>query len=223
MKKKLPGIFLRFDYFYSKGHVGFNTIQFDSTFWFNIHFIETMLVGKVKAMLQRIYKGDPATLKLTYTSQEVSRRTIETDVLFANIQEESIPIGCAQPVCADRTCYFNCPLGEACTMRSNEQVWTGLKWWPPDITSMCGRAGGGYSGLISRGGVQGWGLGRGPQVSWPVGLEPGGWALYSEVQCIVGNGLRLTDTYENITFQQLRWRAVIIMFWGLTWKTFWID
>ena len=31
-----------------------------------------MLVGKVKAMLQRIYKGDPETLKLTYTSQEVS-------------------------------------------------------------------------------------------------------------------------------------------------------
>ena len=67
-----------------------------------------MLVGKVKAMLQRIYKGDPATLKLTYTSQEVSRRTIEKDVLFANIQEESIPLGCVQPVCADRTCYFNC-------------------------------------------------------------------------------------------------------------------
>ena len=67
-----------------------------------------MLVGKVKAMLQRIYKGDPATLKLTYISQEVRRRTIETDVLFANIQQESILVGYVQPVCADRTCYLNC-------------------------------------------------------------------------------------------------------------------
>ena len=31
-------------------------------------------------------------------------------------------------------------------------------------------------------------------------------SLYSEVQCIIGNGQ--TDTTENITFPQLRWCAV---------------
>ena len=41
-----------------------------------------MLVGKVKAMLQKVYKGDPATLKLTYTSQEVSRGMIYTSAYF---------------------------------------------------------------------------------------------------------------------------------------------
>ena len=46
-------------------------------------------------------------------------------------------------------------------------------------------------------------------------------ALYSEVQCIIGNGhmrtppplpwtARQTDTTENITFPQLRWREVKI-------------
>ena len=90
MKKKLPGIILSYDYFYSKGCVWFNAIHFNSTFLFNIHFIETMLVGKVKAMLQRIYKGDPATLKLTYTSHEVSRLTIETDVFLANIYKNKV-------------------------------------------------------------------------------------------------------------------------------------
>ena len=46
------------------------------------------------------------------------------------------------------------------------------------------------------------------------GLMSGGGGLYSEVQCIIGNGHRgtpldrITDTCENITFPQLRWQAV---------------
>ena len=39
------------------------------------------------------------------------------------------------------------------------------------------------------------------------------WTLYSEVQCIMGNGThvnRQTDTIENTTFPQLRWRVVKI-------------
>ena len=80
------------------------------------------------------------------------------------------------------------PLGEGPTVRSSEQVWTGLKWWPPDIISMCGRAGGSaqvsFPGEGYRAGA--WG-GGGPQVSWPMGLEPGDRPC-SEVQCIMGNG-----------------------------------
>ena len=47
-------------------------------------------------------------------------------------------------------------------------------------------------------------------------LKSRGWALYSEVQCILGNGHMGTplwtdrDTCENITFLQFRWRAVKI-------------
>ena len=48
-----------------------------------------------------------------------------------------------------------------------------------------------------------------------VGLGGGGRPLYSEVQCIIGNGPRwtdrLTDTIENITISQLHWRVVIRM------------
>ena len=47
----------------------------------------------------------------------------------------------------------------------------------------------------------------------------GGGAVYSEFQCIMGNGYMgtpmdsLTDTYENITFSQLCYRAVITAYW----------
>ena len=37
------------------------------------------------------------------------------------------------------------------TVRSNEQVWTGLQWWPPDVTSRGTRAGGPRSDV--RGGM----------------------------------------------------------------------
>ena len=66
------------------------------------------------------------------------------------------------------------------------------------------------------------------QMSLAVGLGPGGprgtgeagaGRLYSEVQCIMGNGYmgtlpsvdRQTHTSENITFPQLRWRALIFL------------
>ena len=53
------------------------------------------------------------------------------------------------------------------------------------------------------------------------GEEPGlGEGLYSEVQCIMGNGHMgtplwtewWTDTYENITLLQVRWWVVIICY-----------
>ena len=43
----------------------------------------------------------------------------------------------------------------------------------------------------------------------------GAGAMYSEVQCIMGNGHmgtpqnRMTDTCENITIPKLRWRAAM--------------
>ena len=42
-------------------------------------------------------------------------------------------------------------------------------------------------------------------------------SLYSEVQCIIGNGhigtpCRQTDMYESITFLQLHWRVVMIKY-----------
>ena len=57
--------------------------------------------------------------------------------------------------------------------------------------------------------VQGWGAGAGGAMS-DAGL---GRALYSKVQWIIGNGhmgtpCEQTETSENITFPQLRWRAV---------------
>ena len=44
-----------------------------------------------------------------------------------------------------------------CTVRSNEQVWTGLQWWPPDVTSRDEGLGfGGRGSHVCRGPVQ-WG------------------------------------------------------------------
>ena len=73
-----------------------------------------------------------------------------------------------------------------------------------------------YRGTGCAGGREGPGSEPGPGLrgvpflmSWK-----GAGALYSEVQCIMGNGHMesphgQTDSNENITFPQLRWRAVI--------------
>ena len=121
--------------------------------------------------------------------------------------QESIPVGCVLPACQPYMLrcrnLMSVPVGGGVI---NEQVWTGLQWWPPDVISRgpglgvyvwCWETGLGVIYLISR---------RGPG---PVGL-------YSEVQYIMGNGhmgtacplSRMTDTTENITFPQLRWQAV---------------
>ena len=68
--------------------------------------------------------------------------------------------------------------------------------------------------------IEGQGQGRiweewvwGPVEGWGGGKAG---ALYNEVQCILGNGhmgphlCEQTDRTENITFPQLRWRAVNI-------------
>ena len=50
--------------------------------------------------------------------------------------------------------------------------------------------------------------------------------MYGEFQCIMGNGHmgpplnKMTHTIENITFPQLRWRAVkMLTFPQLRWRT----
>ena len=72
--------------------------------------------------------------------------------------------------------------------------------------------------LVGRG-LEGFLYSEIPCVEKGVGLGPGGEAveLYSEIQCFMGNGYmgpllhvnRQTDMTENITFPQLRWRAVM--------------
>ena len=59
--------------------------------------------------------------------------------------------------------------------------------------------------------MSGWGWGGPMSNVQGAGLKL--WTLYSEVQCIMGNGThvnRQTDTIENTTFPQLRWRVVKI-------------
>ena len=91
---------------------------------------------------------------------------------------------------------------------ASEQVWKGSQSWLPDVTSWGVPAHWGPMSL--------WG---GVPSEWgPMSRLGGtggraGWALYSEVWCIMGNGHMgsprgQTDTTENITFPQLRLRAV---------------
>ena len=82
-----------------------------------------------------------------------------------------------------------CPKAEfhsSWTSRRVFRYW--LPWWPSNVTSSE--------------------VGSGQSHVWCVCVG-GGEAVYSEFQCIMGNGYvgtpmdRLTDTYENITFSQL--------------------
>ena len=63
----------------------------------------------------------------------------------STIKQESIPVGCVPPTLEATTgCLYRWGHGA-----SSEQVWIGLQWWPPDVSSRGGLM---YSGLISRGG-----------------------------------------------------------------------
>ena len=95
---------------------------------------------------------------------------------------------------------------------SNEQVWTDLQWWPPDVTSRGPKLGQGVPGLMSggwagsmaavRGGSQVWYLGGGhctvrSNASWVmITLGP----LWID---------RQTDKSENTTFSQLHQRVLM--------------
>ena len=90
----------------------------------------------------------------------------------------------------------------------NEQVWTGLRWSPPDVTS-----GGAKSwGLMSRGGEQGvsrrvWCPGwRGCPAMWPIP-----WCIWCYLTPSLVN--RHTPVH-NITFSQIRLWAVTMQ-WHL--------
>ena len=72
-----------------------------------------------------------------------------------------------------------------------EQVWTGLQWWPPDATG---------KGWVCPGGEVGMSRGGGTRTMWPIP-----WRMW----CYLPSPCPQTDACENITFPQLRLRAVI--------------
>ena len=64
-------------------------------------------------------------------------------------KEESIPEGCVPAACQpyvirwwslDTRCKSQWG-GWHCTVRSNVQIWTGLPWWPPGVTSKASQGG----------------------------------------------------------------------------------
>ena len=71
-----------------------------------------------------------------------------------------------------------------CSGSLNEQVWTGLQWSPPDATS------------------------RGPKVWCPGGILPCDLS-HDTFDVTYPTSCEQTDACENITFSQLRLRAVI--------------
>ena len=117
--------------------------------------------------------------------------------------QESIPVGCVPPACAD---YNSCnTLVAPVQWRSNDQVWKGLQWWQPDVTSRAipslmataGRS----LGSFLRGG------GRARATPCTVRSNASWVILTWDSLPPVG---RQTHNCENITFLKLRWRAVTI-------------
>ena len=54
-------------------------------------------------------------------------------------EQKSIPVACIPPTCADHICFNNHQMSALVGGGSwTEQVWTGLQWWPPDVTSQWG-------------------------------------------------------------------------------------
>ena len=108
-------------------------------------------------------------------------------------KQETIPVGCVPPACQPYKLQPTAVSNNGGGVSSNEQVWTGLQYWPPGVTN------------------RGLGLELGLGVSHVPCLMVRGvrGSLFTEVQCITGNGhmgtpREQTDTSENITFPQLR-------------------
>ena len=80
----------------------------------------------------------------------------------------------------------------ACTVRSSKQIWTGLQWCPPDVTSR------GRGSTCPMSGER-WGCG----VPYTVRSNA------SWVMVTTGPPNRMTDTCENITFPQLHHWLVV--------------
>ena len=85
-----------------------------------------------------------------------------------------------------------------CTVRSSEQVWTDLQWWPPDVTSR-----GPWSGQVPMSGRR---AGPGPGQSCTV-RSHAPWIMVTWGPPPPLSGL--TDTTENITFPQHLWQATM--------------
>ena len=60
-----------------------------------------------------------------------------------NYKQESIPVECIPPTCADHMCFFNSHQMSAVVREgfSGEQVWTCLQSWPSDVTRREGPGG----------------------------------------------------------------------------------
>ena len=86
------------------------------------------------------------------------------------------------------TCF-----GGGVSRYSSEQVWTGLQWWPPDVTNSLG-------GYVQRGMDMSRGVGSPYHVTYPI----------MHVMLLT----RVDRQSENITFPQLPFRAIMYShFW----------
>ena len=105
-----------------------------------------------------------------------------------NYKQESIPVECIPPTCADHMCFFNSHQMSAVVREgfSGEQVWTCLQSWPSDVTRREGPGGDPLCIEIPCPGPR-----FGPCTVRSHIYEGGAGprqALCSEVQCIMGNG-----------------------------------
>ena len=107
-------------------------------------------------------------------------------------EQEIIPVRCMPPACKPymfRCCHqMSVPVGYG---SSSEQVWTGLQWWPPDVTGRETRTRGHSMG--TRDGVR-VGLGIPTfDVNWEVGLRRTGAVRSKASWVMVTWGLPWTD------------------------------
>ena len=134
--------------------------------------------------------------------------------------QDSIPVGCMPPAWKSYILQFQLPSLDITPggRSSNEQVWTGLQWSPPDVTCR-----GGSQNEQVWAGLHWWppevtNGGRGPQV-WCLGVPyltfswerwyPTMWPIPMMHLMLPSPSPQKTDAYENITFPQLRLGAVI--------------
>ena len=119
-------------------------------------------------------------------------------------EQDTIPVACLLP--AWQPYVFMKPPLDVRTVgggrSSSEQVWTGLQWWLPDVSSRGGE------GLDLR--VWRWGGARSPGLmsrkrdTLPCDLSHDACGITTTL-----SPCGQTDVCENITFSQLRLRAVI--------------
>ena len=76
-----------------------------------------------------------------WTDWQMPLETLPSRNYCCGQQQESIPVGYVLPACFDHMCFKSHQMS-ALVGSWSEQVWTGIQWWPPDVTSRGGaRAG----------------------------------------------------------------------------------